>query len=171
MRCLRLALLPLVLVSCTERQPASPEIDVGPELRATFGDIFFEGFDDFTDFVQCANDGAGESLRWYGPFRVTGTTVTSNSGNVQQRWDLEYLDGYAATGLTTGDVWTIVEGRLNAVALSNTQNGTWVRNTVYLETYENQDGARMFVQTTVHVTFANDVWRVLRAAVTACNPR
>jgi len=34
MRCLRLALLPLVFAACTESQPAEPDIDIAPSLNA-----------------------------------------------------------------------------------------------------------------------------------------
>ena len=34
MRCLRLALLPLVFAACTEQQPAEPALDIAPSLNA-----------------------------------------------------------------------------------------------------------------------------------------
>jgi len=77
MRYLRFTLLPLLFVAC-ERQPVGLEADP-PLLSDTFSDVLLEVIDDFSDYVKCANDGAGEVLHWYGPFRVTGCAVTSNS--------------------------------------------------------------------------------------------
>ena len=159
--------VPLLALACSE-SPTATVADEAPLFSATKGDVLIEDIDDFPDYVKCANDGAGEILHWYGPWRITGTSVTSNSGNVNQRWDLEYLEGYAITGLTSGDVWTVSQSRFNNTT-HVLKNGNWVRNSSYLETYENQDGDRMFVHTTLHGTNANGEWRVWRVGITACS--
>ncbi len=159
--------VPLLAMACSE-SPTATAADEAPLFSATKGDVLIEGIDDFTDYVKCANDGAGELLHWYGPWRITGTSVTSNSGNVNQRTDLEYLEGYTITGLTSGDVWTVSQSRFNDVT-HILKNGNWVRNSSYVETYENQDGDRMFVHTILHFTIANGEWRAFRIAIPSCS--
>lgn len=169
------ALLGLFAVACGEQsQPTAPNDNAVASSfslnnGATKGEVVIVAFQDFTDYVSCANDGAGEILHWYGSVRVTARIVTSNSGNELMTFDsFEYLPGYTVTGLTSGDAWTFVSGSQRN-ASHTLHNGNWVRNTVYVEWYENQDGERMLIQTTVHYTLANDAWRVARIAVTACS--
>jgi len=158
-----------LLMSC-DRQPVAPDVDA-PLFSATHAVFVDEFTDDFMDFVSCANDGAGEMLHWQGPIRITGTTTTSNSGNTLIKWDeFEYLEGFTITGLASGDVWTPVEGRYNQ-SFHDQHSGNRVRTTVYLETYENQDGDRMFIQTILHFTYANGAWRAFRIAISACSLR
>lgn len=164
---LAFVIAPLLLFAC-DREPVAPEI-APPLFSATHGEFVIEGTDDFTDYVPCANDGLGELLQWSGPFRVTFRTVTSPSGNeLWKNVGSETLDGYLVEGVTSGDVWTILESR--AIGRWHFKhNGNWNRNTVWLDRYENQDGDRMFIQTTLHVTVANGAWRVARIGINACS--
>lgn len=164
-----IVLVPLLLLAC-DREPVAPDIDP-PLFSATHGEFVAEGTDDFTDYVSCANDGLGESLHWSGPWRLTVSTVTSNSGNELWKWKgVGYLDGYTVEGLTSGDVWTILRDESRSIGLRHFQdNGNLVAIGVWQERYENQDGDRMFLQTTLHFTLANGVWRVARVGINACS--
>jgi len=163
--------VPLVLVGLVvacDREPVAP--DIGPPLFSTTrGEVVVVRTDNFTDYVSCANDGLGEIIHWSGQVRLTLSYMLTNGGNELIEWaDIEYLDGYTVTGVTSGDVWTLLEFRVNNRAHFQ-QNG-FIRNTVWLEWYENQDGDTVFVQTTAHFTVVNGEWRVARGGVTACGP-
>ncbi|UCC71411.1 MAG: hypothetical protein JSV86_13575 [Gemmatimonadota bacterium] len=173
MRNTRTALLivPLLLLAC-DREPVAPDTPTPdtptPSFSATHGEFVVEGTDDATFFVSCANDGLGEMVHFEGPFRISGTTVTSSSGNWLGKAEAyEYLDGHQVTGLTSGDVWTQVKLQMNLFAYF-LANGNLVRHATYLEHFENQDGDRLFTNTLSFWTIANGEYRVERREVVAC---
>jgi hypothetical protein len=170
MRITRSALLivPLLLLAC-DREPVAPETPT-PSFSATHGELVFYGTDDVALFVSCANDGLGEMVYFYGPWRIPVSAVTSNSGNFLLRWqDYELLDGYQITGLTSGDDWTRVDYRANAWH-HFFANGNFSRSAIFLEHFENQDGDKMFTNTVVHFTLANGEFRIERREVPVCKP-
>jgi hypothetical protein len=169
---LAFVLVPLLLLAC-DREPVAP--DIAPPLlsptKGELGEFAFYDTDNFERYVSCANDGAGESLHWSGPYRLAYRFVGSDSGNELLKFShIEYLDGYSVKGVTSGDVWTILETR-TPNTLHFQHNGNLIKNIVFLELYENQDGDRIFIQTTLQFTRANGAWRVARIGINACNLR
>lgn len=162
-------LVPLLLLAC-DREPVAPDV-APPLLSAAHGEFVAEGYENFTDYVSCANGGLGESIHWSYSFRITISTVTSASGNELWKWkEVEHPYGYLAEGVASGDVWTILPDESRIVGLRHFQdNGNLVAIGVWQERLENQDGDEMFLQTTLHFTRADGVWRVARVAINACS--
>ena len=104
MRILRLFLIPLVLVACTERQPAAPEIQAVPELNASSDWIEFTVDVDWTLYVECLDEdvhGIGQSL-------VRRHTVTNGNDT---RWTMLVRPvTFQLEGMTTGHIWLPVPG-------------------------------------------------------------
>ncbi len=104
MRCLPLALLPLVLVACTERQPAAPEVEVAPELNASSDWIEFTVDVDWTLYVECLD----EDLHGIGQSVVRRHAVTNDNDT---RWTMLVRPvTFQLEGMTTGHIWLPVPG-------------------------------------------------------------
>jgi len=106
MRYLPLALLPLVLVACTERQPVAPEVEVAPELSASSDWIEFTVDVEWTLYVSCLDEdlhATGQSyVRRHAVTTDRGTRWTMHVTLVEGTWQLE--------GMTSGDIWLPVPG-------------------------------------------------------------
>lgn len=144
------------LLTACDREPIGPDID-HPVFKVTRAEEVLEYVElGFTDFVSCANDGNGELMTWTGPYTVTVRKLTTPSGNIRTIPMIEYDDTYQMKGETSGEVWFIIpdKSRVNLVDLPK-EKGNWVNHSVWLEYYQNDQGSEMFVQTTSHLTVAN----------------
>ncbi len=104
MRYLPLTLLPLLLVACTERQPAAPEIEVGPEFSASSDWIEWTVDVEWTLYCACLD----EDLRASGQAYARRHFVTNDHGI---RWtSLVRPVTLQMEGMTTGHLWLPVPG-------------------------------------------------------------
>jgi hypothetical protein len=162
-----LAVSPL-LTACVN-EPIGPDSDQ-PLFAVSRTEEVSEWDEDFWDYVSCANDGNGEWMHWTGPYTVTVSRLTTPAGNTQIIPTVEYHDAFQLEGGTSGEVWSIIpdKSRVNQIVLQM-DNGNMVRNSVWLEYYENGEGDELFVQTSLHVTVANGELRLFRVGVNACS--
>lgn len=160
--------LPALLLAC-DSAPVAPDID-SPSFQVTRAEEVMEFNEDFWDYVSCADDGNGEWMHWTGPYTVTARKLTTPSGNTQIIPTVEYHDAFQLEGGTSGEVWSIIpdKSRVNQVVLQK-NNGNMVRNSVWLEYYQNDEGNELFVQTSLHVTVSNGELRLFRVGVNACS--
>ena len=109
MRYLRLALLPLLLVACTERQPAAPDIDVRPEFRANGGwiDWYLEfGPGDFVFPAACIDeDMTFVGNMWFRDHMVSPPGAP-HGGQVHDNWEIWYEGEFSS--VTTGKQWDVL---------------------------------------------------------------
>jgi hypothetical protein len=108
MRTLRLLLVPLLFVACTDQQPAAPDIDHAP-LFAMGGSPTWEEFTvdvDWTFPSACLQEdlhGTGQVLVRRHTVTTAGETrLTMHVRPVEGTWQLE--------GMTSGDIWLPIQG-------------------------------------------------------------
>jgi hypothetical protein len=112
MRYLRLALLPLLLVAC-DQQPAAPDIDAAPALRATSEWIEFE----YVYPVDGWNWGPASCLPGtpdmiaFGSVGIRIHTVTRPDGRFKDNWANPYISDDFRLEIA-GDTWWAIESRM-----------------------------------------------------------
>jgi hypothetical protein len=153
MRTLRFALLPLLLVAC-EQQPAAPEVDAVPSFSAT---TTWTDATLFIDFINTngVNTCVGENWHAYGvvPYRMH--EVSNAAGGYSYHAQLLPVTPrggprLSLTGLISGTVWWLKNGQ------SNNESFHLGKGQVYRykfhETYQSDDGSRLFNDGWMHLT-------------------
>ncbi|MDH3292502.1 MAG: hypothetical protein OEO20_17110 [Gemmatimonadota bacterium] len=143
MRYLRLALLPLLLIACTDTQPVAPDIEMNaPSFKVT-RDAWVEVTDltGLVVYVECR----GEDLEWSGTIDGYYRSETTPSGNEVVHWKLDYATETPLTirGLTSGDDWTLVGAEDTGGSLTKPKGTTYVEHWQARERYVNQDGEKL----------------------------
>ncbi len=146
-------LLTLLIVACGERGSlAGPETAddqlsmVSPSFKAVH-DAWSEPFvlDGYSDWMACANDGAGEWVDLAGFIDQYFRQITTPSGNVILQWKLDYYtaDPASFTGQESGDVWQLVKAEDNGGSVTKPTGTQLVEHWQFNEFYMNQDGERI----------------------------
>ena len=150
MRSLSVPLLALVLANC-ERQPVAPDRALRPEFAATSDWTRSSFFFDFPGvFVACR----GETMHFYGEVPYTWHQVTSPSGSYNYFFHIlpETPSGppYTGVGETSGKVYLYKNGGPGNESFHLAAGE--VHTYLDLETYVAENGDRLSVARTFHVT-------------------
>ncbi|MGD2215303.1 MAG: hypothetical protein PVJ64_01050 [Gemmatimonadales bacterium] len=146
--CLALA---ATLAACSE-QPAEPGFDeaVVPALGVTHNEwMTTESMPDegFPDYVECAYDGAGESVLWFGSWDVYWHSTTTPSGNETWHWKVDYSSATLYfLGQASGDEWLIYRGEDTGAQVIRTPGEFQVHHWQANEWYRNQDGENLHLR-------------------------
>ena len=151
-----------LLMSC-DRQPVSPDLEVGPLFQATHEVFSYDFIEDATWYLECANGGVGEDVHFTGPYTWVERHTTSSSGNLNMQFEVIYDPTFQGVGLTSGDVWIIDH---NAFSSHRNLHGDGESYEQHInEWYQNQDGDRLHLLSNFHRTRdANGNIKVLRFA-------
>ena len=168
MRCLSLALLPLVLAAC-ERQPVALDHALGPLFQATRSEVTTT-FDFVDDPADCtANPRIGEIVLETGHITVVTRTTTASSGNVDVTGFMTYDPSNRLVGQTSGTVWTIDAARTHPFFHDNVHGAGESFQTVTNEYWTNANGAQLLIRGNAHLTVnANGTVAVERPLVWEC---
>jgi hypothetical protein len=149
MRCLHLTLLPLVLVACTEQQPAAPDVDGAPVLAATsewYEDFIVAPEGDYTFYAPCIDDYVDE----IGTIYRKRHRVIQDDGVTAVHWRLWLGKGFVLRGAKTGD-WVPLPGQL--VTITTTLNAARHQSQVLKYAFKNTaTGMVMDWPTRYHIT-------------------
>ncbi len=116
MRSIRLLLVPLLFVGCTEKNPAAPDVDVSPLFAAAdVGTVEEVAYDDFTGYLSCV----GEEVHFTGGIWYRFHWVVNAAREI---WTAQYrvLSDYRGVGLTSGDVWLLKPSMLHGIVQTTT---------------------------------------------------
>jgi len=105
MHALRFTLLAFLLVACTDREPAAPDLTVEPEFSATSDWQEFIVPVEWTLYVPCLN----EDLHATGESYVRRHAVTTDQGTRLTMLVME-LENFQLEGTSTGHIWRPVPG-------------------------------------------------------------
>jgi hypothetical protein len=120
MRWIRLLLVPLLFASCTEANPAAPDIEVSPLFAAAeVGWTEGVGFEEYTYPVPCL----GEDLHFAGSFWYRYHSVVNDKREI---WLAQYgmLPDYHGVGLTTGHLWLAKPSTVQGISRTDLTVGT-----------------------------------------------
>ena len=114
MRSMRFLLVPLLLATCTDGNPAAPDMDLSPQFAAADVGWFESTFLDHTDGVYASC--VGETLAGGGTFWYQLHTVVAGK---REMFNAKYsmLD-YEMVGMTTGHTWLPRPSMLHGVVYS-----------------------------------------------------
>jgi len=108
---------------------------------------------DTSEYVECANDGAGEDLLWDGIVVATTKKVDTPSGAAIRSTTIDAFEGlnydeFMAFGQTSGDEWVIVPGASTWTTRRtvDTDGEFSIWHQTYSFRFVNQDGERIHVQ-------------------------
>lgn len=155
----------LMLAACDAVPTPSEPLALEPRYAATTATInIFEPFAQ-TNFVPCANGGAGEDVLLSGILHVQAHATVSNSGNVVARTHFQ-PQGVTGVGQTTGDVYRAVG--ITQETAHGTGTFTYVNNFRLIGPGTDND---FHVKQTIHVTVdANgNVTAVVDSTTTTCS--
>lgn len=145
------AALSAALAGGCDGTPVEPlHDDVGtPSFKATHA-AWDEPFDltGLVDWIECANDGAGEWTDWTGYIDQHFRETTTPSGNVILHWKLDYDTANPAsfTGRESGDLWQLVRAEDTGGSISKPKGTQYVEHWQYNEFYKNQDGDKLHIR-------------------------
>ncbi len=100
MRSMRFLLVPLLLATCTDGNPAAPDMDLSPQFAAADVGWFEAVFDDeFVEYAPCL----GEDLHGTGTFWYQLHTVVHGQ---REMFNAKYsMLAFELVGVTTGHTW------------------------------------------------------------------
>jgi hypothetical protein len=135
-----------VAVSCNQ-QPVAPQQDqAGTTLSKVIFDSYVEplGIPGLVDYVACANDGAGEFVRYTdeGFANVHWFSRTTPSGNEIVTCHIDYLTEtpLGFVGLSSGDEYTLEKGEDNCRIITKPKGPQFFLSFQANEWYVNQNG-------------------------------
>jgi hypothetical protein len=139
-----------VAVSC-DQQPVEPRQD---DLGATLSKVIHDSWVDTWDasgnleWVECANDGAGENLATFGTFDIHYRSRTTPSGNVIWQWKFDYWTDTPSSfvGQDSGDVYSLVSAEDNGGSVIKAKGTQYHEHWQANERYVNQDGQRIHLR-------------------------
>ena len=143
--------VPALLMSC-DRQPVAPDMEVEPLFKATHEVVTTNLDEDATWYVECANGGAGEDVRFTGPYTITDYYTTSANGNVNLRWRISFDPGFNGVGQESGHVWMIDVTSSSWAGHQNFHGDGLSWQNTGNEFYINQHGDRLHVAVNFHQT-------------------
>ena len=153
--------------------PLTPTVD---RLSQTFGWLDAP----YTGFIECANDGQGELMDWYGEFSCTVEHHITPSGNNPRANRCEFSGlpedhlaymgpDYVLIGQESGDVFVLdnkkskfLEKRLNK------EEGTWGYHQTMNLFLESAEGEKLHVQGTYQMKVVDGEWKMYHVNRGSC---
>lgn len=134
----------------------------------------------YTGFIECANDGQGEWMDWWGTFTGHRERHITPSGNELREARYEFTGlpedhpdykgpDYVFIGQTTGDVWTVDNKKSKFLEKRvNFKDGSWGYHQTMNMFLNDGNGEKLHVQGTYQLKMVDGEWKMFHVNRGSC---